>query len=129
MDHDRQLEFGGEFEVGPQCGFLRLGRRMQVVEIEATFSDGDDFFRLGELAQRADSVSIAILRIMRMHPDHRIDMRIPFGDFDGAAADGKTYASKFTGKYDHRILNGIGHNVPQEDPQAFAKAIVDVDGY
>ena len=50
-------------------------------------------------------------------------------DFDGAAADGKAYASKFVGKYDHRILNGIGHNVPQEDPQSFAKAIVDVDGF
>jgi len=50
-------------------------------------------------------------------------------DFDGAAADGKAYASKFTGTYDHRILNGIGHNVPQEDPQSFAKAIVDVDGF
>jgi pimeloyl-ACP methyl ester carboxylesterase len=50
-------------------------------------------------------------------------------DFDGAAADGKAYASKFTGKYSHRVLNGIGHNVPQEDPRAFAKAIVDVDGY
>jgi pimeloyl-ACP methyl ester carboxylesterase len=50
-------------------------------------------------------------------------------DFDGAAADGKAYASKFTGKYSHRVLNGIGHNVPQEDPQSFAKAIVDVDGY
>jgi pimeloyl-ACP methyl ester carboxylesterase len=50
-------------------------------------------------------------------------------DFDGAAADGKAYATKFTGKYSHRVLSGIGHNVPQEDPQAFAKAIVDVDGY
>lgn len=50
-------------------------------------------------------------------------------DFDGAAADGKSYANKFTGKYSHRILKGIGHNVPQEDPQAFAKAIIDVDGY
>ena len=49
-------------------------------------------------------------------------------DFDGAAADGKSYANKFTGKYSHRVLNDIGHNVPQEDPQAFAKAIVDVDG-
>ena len=49
-------------------------------------------------------------------------------DFDGAAADGKTYAGKFTGKYSHRVLSGIGHNVPQEDPQSFAKAIVDVDG-
>ena len=50
-------------------------------------------------------------------------------DFDGVAADGKAYADRFTGKYKHRILNGIGHNVPQEDPQSFAKAIVDVDSY
>jgi pimeloyl-ACP methyl ester carboxylesterase len=50
-------------------------------------------------------------------------------DFDGAAADGKAYANKFTGKYTHRVLDGIGHNVPQEDPRTFAKAIVDVDGF
>lgn len=50
-------------------------------------------------------------------------------DFDGAFADGKAYADKFTGKYDHRILKGIGHNVPQEDPKAFAQAIIDVDGF
>jgi len=50
-------------------------------------------------------------------------------DFDGAAADGKGYAGKFTGKYAHRILNGIGHDVPQEDPRAFAQAIIDADGY
>ena len=47
-------------------------------------------------------------------------------DFDGAAAGGAAYANKFTGKYSHRIFKGIGHNVPQEAPQAFAKAIVDV---
>ena len=47
-------------------------------------------------------------------------------DFDGAFADGKAYADKFTGKYEHRILKGIGHNVPQEDPKAFAQAIIDV---
>jgi pimeloyl-ACP methyl ester carboxylesterase len=50
-------------------------------------------------------------------------------DFDGANANGAAYASKFTGKYAHRILAGIGHNVPQEAPQAFAKAIVDVDAF
>ncbi len=47
-------------------------------------------------------------------------------DFDGANADGKAYADKFTGSYSHRILKGIGHNVPQEDPKAFAQAILDV---
>lgn len=50
-------------------------------------------------------------------------------DFDGAAADGKAYAKMFAGKYSHRILNGIGHNVPQEDPAAFAKAIIDADNF
>ncbi|ROS38608.1 pimeloyl-ACP methyl ester carboxylesterase [Amycolatopsis thermoflava] len=48
-------------------------------------------------------------------------------DFDGPAADGMAYRSKFTGKYDHRVFAGIGHNVPQEAPQPFARAIVDAD--
>jgi pimeloyl-ACP methyl ester carboxylesterase len=42
-------------------------------------------------------------------------------------AAASSYRSKFSGKYSHRILEGIGHNVPQEAPQAFARAIVDVD--
>src|SRR2546426_1088253 len=50
-------------------------------------------------------------------------------DFDGPAKEGKAYANKFSGKYSHRILDGIGHNVPQEAPEAFAKAVIDVDGY
>jgi pimeloyl-ACP methyl ester carboxylesterase len=50
-------------------------------------------------------------------------------DFDGAAADGASYAKKFSGKYTHRVLRGIGHNVPQEAPAAFAQAIVDADAY
>ncbi len=49
-------------------------------------------------------------------------------DFDGANADGKAYRDKFTGKYAHVTLTGIGHNVPQEAPQAFADAVVQVDG-
>jgi pimeloyl-ACP methyl ester carboxylesterase len=36
------------------------------------------------------------------------------------------YAKKFTGKYQHRDLPGIGHNLPQEAPLAFAQAIIDV---
>ncbi|MFD9962353.1 alpha/beta fold hydrolase [Amycolatopsis sp. NPDC058986] len=48
-------------------------------------------------------------------------------DFDGAAKDGKSYRDKYVGKYAHRILDGIGHNVPQEAPRPFAKAIIDAD--
>lgn len=50
-------------------------------------------------------------------------------DFDGAAADGKGYAGKFSGKYAHKVFNGIGHNVPQEAPRAFADAVIEVGGY
>ena len=50
-------------------------------------------------------------------------------DFDGPAAAGTSYRDKFSGKYSHRVLKGIGHNVPQEDPRAFAQAVVDVDRF
>jgi pimeloyl-ACP methyl ester carboxylesterase len=53
------------------------------------------------------------------------------GDADGAPRpDPSSYAKKFSGKYSHRLIQGgIGHNLPQEAPQAFAQAVVDVDGY
>ncbi len=53
------------------------------------------------------------------------------GDANGAPhLDPSAYARKFSGKYSHRtITGGIGHNLPQEAPQAFAQAVVDVDGY
>ena len=49
-------------------------------------------------------------------------------DFDGAAADGRVYADRFSAAYSHRVLDGIGHNVPQEAPDAFADAVVEVGG-
>jgi pimeloyl-ACP methyl ester carboxylesterase len=53
------------------------------------------------------------------------------GDANGAPhPDPGAYARKFSGPYAHRTLRGgIGHNLPQEAPQAFARAIVDVDRY
>jgi len=50
-------------------------------------------------------------------------------DFDGPAKDGSAYRQLFTGRYDHRVLDGIGHDVPQEAPQEFANAIFDVAKY
>jgi hypothetical protein len=44
--------------------------------------------------------------------------------------DPSAYAKKFTGNYAHRnITGGVGHNLPQEAPEAFAKAVVDVDAF
>ncbi len=53
------------------------------------------------------------------------------GDANGAPhPDSSSYAKKFSGKYSHRIITGgVGHNLPQEAPQAFAEAVVEVDGY
>ena len=50
------------------------------------------------------------------------------GDANGAPhPDPSAYAAKFTGKYEHRsVSGGVGHNLPQEAPQAFAQAIMDV---
>ena len=50
------------------------------------------------------------------------------GDANGAPhPDPGAYADKFTGKYSFRLIRGgIGHNLPQEAPRAFAEAIVDV---
>jgi hypothetical protein len=51
------------------------------------------------------------------------------GDANGAPhPDPGSYAKKFSGKYNHRLLSGgIGHNLPQEAPQAFADAVIEID--
>jgi pimeloyl-ACP methyl ester carboxylesterase len=53
------------------------------------------------------------------------------GDANGAPhPDSSAYAGKFSGKYLHRVVKGgIGHNLPQEAPQAFTEAVIEVDGY
>jgi len=50
------------------------------------------------------------------------------GDANGAPhPDPASYATKFSGKYEHRtVTGGVGHNLPQEAPQAFAQAVVDI---
>lgn len=41
-----------------------------------------------------------------------------------------SYARKFSGRYAHQVINGsVGHNPPQEAPQEFVNAIVEVDSY
>ncbi|MFD0034323.1 alpha/beta fold hydrolase [Streptomyces sp. NPDC055059] len=58
---------------------------------------------------------------------------VPTITVDGASdpftppGDGAAYRAKFTGPYTHRTLQHIGHNVPQEAPEAFAQAVLDAD--
>jgi hypothetical protein len=53
------------------------------------------------------------------------------GDANGAPhPSASVYAGKFTGKYEYRLISGgIGHNLPQEAPEAFARAVMDVDHF
>lgn len=53
------------------------------------------------------------------------------GDANGAPhPDPKAYAAKFKGRYEHRLITGgVGHNLPQEAPDAFAQAVMDVDAW
>jgi pimeloyl-ACP methyl ester carboxylesterase len=52
------------------------------------------------------------------------------GDANGAPhPEASTYRSKFSGRYAHRLIRGVGHNPPQEAPRAFADAVIEVAGY
>ena len=49
------------------------------------------------------------------------------GDANGAPhLPPGAYAAHFTGRYQHRAIAGVGHNLPREAPAAFAKAVIDV---
>jgi hypothetical protein len=53
------------------------------------------------------------------------------GDANGAPhPEPNAYTTKFSGKYLHRTISGgVGHNLPQEAPQPFAEAVIEVDGF
>ena len=57
---------------------------------------------------------------------------VPTITLDGAddgvvpANDGAASAAKFTGRRTHRVVPGAGHNLPQEDPEAFAAAVMEL---
>ncbi len=83
--------------------------RLGLVEGEARF---DDYER-----QLATGPTIAVPTITME------------GDANGAPhPEPAAYAGKFSGPYEHRtVTGGIGHNLPQEAPQAFAQAVLDAD--
>jgi pimeloyl-ACP methyl ester carboxylesterase len=70
-----------------------------------------------------------IERKLATHPTISVPTITLEGDANGALhPEPAAYAKYFTGRYEHRQLTGgIGHNLPQEAPQAFAQAVIDVD--
>jgi pimeloyl-ACP methyl ester carboxylesterase len=50
------------------------------------------------------------------------------GDTDGVAPLGRQADFKrFTGRHENRVVPNAGHNLPQEAPEAFAAAVLDVN--
>jgi pimeloyl-ACP methyl ester carboxylesterase len=47
------------------------------------------------------------------------------GDADGVNPGTAHHAKKFTGPYEHRVFRGAGHNLPQERPEEWARAVID----
>jgi pimeloyl-ACP methyl ester carboxylesterase len=64
-------------------------------------------------------------------PEIRVPTITMEGDANGAPhPEPATYRAKFTGPYEHRLIEGgVGHNLPQEAPEAFARAVIDVDRF
>ncbi|WP_454851050.1 alpha/beta fold hydrolase [Rhizobium binxianense] len=73
----------------------------------------------------------AFERTLAMGPAISVPTITMEGDANGAPhPEPSAYAGKFSGRYEHRnITGGIGHNLPQEAPQAFAQAVLDVDRF
>jgi pimeloyl-ACP methyl ester carboxylesterase len=81
-------------------------------------ADGETTY--GELEQRLAEAPVITVPTITLE-----------GDANGAPhPDPSSYAGKFSGSYSHRTIDGgIGHNLPQEAPEAFAQAVVDADAF
>ncbi len=85
---------------------------------------GNYRWRLGQYA--AEPEYAAIERRLQQAPAIAVPTITIDGKYDPftPAGNGSAYRAKFTGRYDHRVLD-VGHNVPQEDPRGFAQAVID----
>jgi pimeloyl-ACP methyl ester carboxylesterase len=86
-------------------------------------------FRLGLAA--GDSKYDDLERQIAALPNIAVPTITMEGEANGAPhAPASAYANKFTGKYEFRLIKGgVGHNLPQEAPGAFAQALIDVDHF
>ena len=73
----------------------------------------------------------ALEKRLAQAPDITVPSITLEGDANGAPhPPASAYAKKFSGKYEHRVIRGgVGHNLPQEAPDAFAKAVIDVNNF
>ena len=71
-----------------------------------------------------------IERLLAAQPPIAVPTVTLDGDADGVSPGGVPKPGRFTGRHEHRVVaGGIGHDLPQEAPRAFAQAVLDVDGW
>lgn len=53
------------------------------------------------------------------------------GDADGVSSlsETKSDSNRFTGRHENRVVPNVGHNLPQEAPEAFASAVLDINAW
>jgi pimeloyl-ACP methyl ester carboxylesterase len=75
-----------------------------------------------------DPAYVELQRRLALMPPITVPSVTLDGDADGVlpASDGRASAPKFTGRRIHRVVQGAGHNVPQEAPEAFAAAVMEL---
>jgi pimeloyl-ACP methyl ester carboxylesterase len=108
-------------DVRPQCRVTRQSGSRQHHDPQrslATLALAEGEARDGEIERRLAAGPVISVPTITLE-----------GDANGAPhPDARACAKKFSGKYSHRLLaGGIGHNLPQEAPQAFVQAVIDVD--
>ena len=140
----------GNGETGLEANQRDLAKLVWRVNSPKWDFDDATFDRTAASFNNPDYISIAIhnyrwrLSVAEGDPRYRdLDCRlgkgpviaVPTITLDGGsdgvtpATDGAAYRNKFSSHYTHRIIEGAGHNLPQEAPQAFADAVMEVDDY
>ena len=78
-----------------------------------------------------DPALAPIERLLAAQPAITVPAVTLVGSADGVAGSDTSppRAGRFTGQHVHRVVEGVGHNLPQEAPQAFAQAVLEVDGW
>ena len=72
----------------------------------------------------------AVERLLAAQPPIAVPTLTLAGDADGVSGSAAPKAGRFTGRHEHRLIGGgVGHNLPQEAPVAFAQAVLDVAGW
>ena len=136
----------GSTTSSPRCGFAKL--IWQLASPQWDFDDAT-FARSAASLDNPDHVDIVIhnyrwrLGLAEGEPQNaELEKRLAAapvivvptitleGDANGAPhPDSRDYAGKFSGPYTHRLIQGgIGHNLPQEAPEAFADAVLEIAG-